>query len=57
MPQVTVVSPTYCEAENVPILFDRLKSALAALDWELVIVDDDSPDGTADIARESCHRR
>ena len=52
MPQVTVVSPTYCEAENVPILFDRLKSALAGLDWELVIVDDDSPDGTADIARE-----
>jgi dolichol-phosphate mannosyltransferase len=51
MPQLTVVTPTFCEADNVPILFERLKAALAGLDWELVVADDDSPDRTADIVR------
>ena len=46
---LSVIVPTYCEAQNVAILFDRLKTALASLDWEMIVVDDDSPDGTADI--------
>jgi dolichol-phosphate mannosyltransferase len=47
---LSVIVPTYCEAENVPVLFERLKSALAGLRWEMIVVDDDSPDGTADAA-------
>jgi dolichol-phosphate mannosyltransferase len=45
-----VVVPTYREAANVPVLFERLKTTLADLPWEMIVVDDDSPDGTSDIA-------
>ena len=47
---VTVVVPTYREAQNVPVLFERLKAALDGLPWEMIVVDDDSPDGTAEVA-------
>ena len=32
------------------MLFERLKMALAGLPWEMIVVDDNSPDGTYDIA-------
>ena len=47
---LSVVVPTYNEAGSVPKLAERLHAALGGRDWELVIVDDGSPDGTADIA-------
>lgn len=48
--KVTVVTPTYNEAENLP----KLVSALFALplDLRLLVVDDNSPDGTGKIADE-----
>jgi dolichol-phosphate mannosyltransferase len=46
-PTLAVVIPTYNEAENVPVLVDRVQKALAGIEWELIFVDDDSPDGTA----------
>ena len=49
-PTLSVVVPTYREAANVPVLFERLKSALDGLPWEMIVVDDDSPDGTYDVA-------
>ncbi len=51
-PLVSVVIPTYNEAENIPILVRRLEQALADLDYELIVVDDDSPDLTWQIADE-----
>ncbi|HEV8537207.1 MAG TPA: polyprenol monophosphomannose synthase [Candidatus Limnocylindria bacterium] len=47
---ISVIVPTYNEAGSLPPLVDRLASAMAGRDWELVVVDDGSPDGTADLA-------
>jgi dolichol-phosphate mannosyltransferase len=47
---LSVVVPTYNEAGSVPKLAERLRAALEGREWELVIVDDGSPDGTADKA-------
>jgi dolichol-phosphate mannosyltransferase len=49
-PTLSVVVPTYREAANVPALFERLKTVLDGLPWEMIVVDDNSPDGTADVA-------
>jgi len=48
--KVTIVTPTYNEAENLP----KLVSALFALplDLRVLVVDDNSPDGTGNIADE-----
>lgn len=50
--ELTVVVPTFNEAGNVPILVERLANVLAGISWEVVFVDDDSPDGTSKVARE-----
>ncbi len=47
---VSVVVPTYNEADSLRRLVPRLAAALAGREWELVVVDDGSPDGTADVA-------
>jgi dolichol-phosphate mannosyltransferase len=49
-PTLSVVVPTYRESANIPVLFERIKTALDGLPWEMIVVDDDSPDGTADVA-------
>lgn len=49
--ELTVVVPTFNERDNVPILVERLNRVLAGIVWEVVFVDDDSPDGTADVVR------
>jgi dolichol-phosphate mannosyltransferase len=49
-PTLSIVVPTYKESKNVPILFERIKTALGDAPWEMIVVDDDSPDGTADVA-------
>lgn len=48
---VAVVLPTFNERENIPAVIERLSAVLAGLDWELIFVDDDSPDGTSDVVR------
>ena len=53
--KVAVVAPTYNEAENLPELASRL-FALGIADMRLYIVDDASPDGTADAARALSER-
>ncbi|HEX4185847.1 MAG TPA: glycosyltransferase, partial [Stellaceae bacterium] len=50
--ELAVVISTLNERENVAALVDRLGTALAGIRWEAVFVDDDSPDGTADLVRE-----
>jgi dolichol-phosphate mannosyltransferase len=50
--ELAVVIPTYNEKENVPVVLSALARALYDVDWEVIIVDDDSPDGTAEFVRE-----
>src|ERR1700721_2541490 len=49
-PTLSIVVPTYKESKNVPILFERIKTSLGDAPREMIVVDDDSPDGTADVA-------
>ena len=49
---LAVVIPTFNERRNVPVLVAKLDEALKGVAWEAIFVDDDSPDGTADAARE-----
>lgn len=49
--KVVVVIPTYNERENLPVLAERL-GGLALTGLNLLVVDDDSPDGTGKIADE-----
>jgi dolichol-phosphate mannosyltransferase len=50
-PELAVVVPTYNECRNVPLVVELLKEALDGVRWELIFVDDNSPDGTAESAR------
>ncbi|ORY85700.1 nucleotide-diphospho-sugar transferase [Protomyces lactucae-debilis] len=50
----SVILPTYNERSNLPIIVYLIARTFkdAELDWEIVIVDDASPDGTQDIAKQ-----
>ena len=48
---VAVVVPTFTERGNVAELVSRLDHVLGGRSWEVIFVDDDSPDGTADAVR------
>ena len=49
---ISLVIPTFNEAENISIMIDKVFNILKdnGLDGEIIIVDDDSPDGTWEIA-------
>jgi dolichol-phosphate mannosyltransferase len=49
--QLTIVTPTYNEAENLPKLVSAL-FALPLADLRILVVDDNSPDGTGQVAEE-----
>jgi len=49
--QLSIVVPTFSESQNVGLLVDLVDKALPGIAWELVFVDDNSPDGTSDTAR------
>lgn len=46
-PELSVVVPCYNERANVVPLIAKLDTALAGIVWEVIFVDDNSPDGTA----------
>lgn len=48
---LAIVVPTFNERDNVSLLADLVEAALPGIDWELVFVDDNSPDGTAQTVR------
>lgn len=52
--KTSIILPTYNERENITELLDAIHHALSPfdLDYEAVVVDDNSPDGTAEAVRE-----
>jgi dolichol-phosphate mannosyltransferase len=62
---LSIVIPTFNEAGNIGELLRRIEDCLQGVRWEVLVVDDDSADGTADIvlalgvrdARIRCLRR
>jgi len=57
-PEISIVSPLYNERANVAPLVEAVREALtaAAIDYELVLVDDGSSDGTWDAIAEVAAR-
>ncbi|MEM3420749.1 MAG: glycosyltransferase family 2 protein [Candidatus Hadarchaeum sp.] len=52
MVKLSIIVPTYNEAENLERLVDGIFNTLKGVDFELIIVDDNSPDGTGKLADE-----
>ncbi len=48
---VSIILPTYNERENIQVLIPEVQTAFAGVPLEVVVVDDSSPDGTAEAAR------
>jgi dolichol-phosphate mannosyltransferase len=55
-PDLTIVVPTFNERANIGELVNRLDECLAGYAWEVLFVDDDSPDKTSSLARELARR-
>src|ERR1700749_1477255 len=49
LPELSVVVPTFNERDNVTVLYRRLEATLSGIPWEVIFVDDNSPDGTWDV--------
>jgi dolichol-phosphate mannosyltransferase len=51
-PELTVIVPTFNERANVAGLVERFPTTLVGIAWEVIFVDDDSPDGTSALVKE-----
>ena len=47
-PEISIIIPSYNERDNMAPLVDSIRTALSDVAWEMIVVDDDSPDGTFD---------
>lgn len=51
-PDLAIILPTYNERDNIVRVIERVTSVACGMSWELIVVDDDSPDGTAALIEE-----
>jgi dolichol-phosphate mannosyltransferase len=52
-PKLSLIVPTYNEKESLKALLERLRVACVGIDYEVVVVDDSSPDGTWEVAEKA----
>jgi len=52
MSKICIVLPTYNEAANLPKLVKKLENIITKDELKIVVVDDNSPDGTSEIAEK-----
>jgi dolichol-phosphate mannosyltransferase len=50
--ELSIIVPTFNESQNVALIADAVDRALPGVRWEMIYVDDNSPDGTAETVRE-----
>jgi dolichol-phosphate mannosyltransferase len=55
-PEISVILPTYNERENIIRLIDGLETVLKPWSLQIVVVDDDSPDGTSRVVSERAEK-
>src|ERR1700684_2492653 len=55
-PALSVVVPTFNERDNVTKLYQKLAAALKGVAWEVIFVDDNSPDATGEVVRDLAAR-
>ena len=46
--EVSVIIPTFNESQNILRVINEIENNLKNCDYEIIVVDDNSPDGTAD---------
>jgi dolichol-phosphate mannosyltransferase len=55
-PELSIIIPTFNEIGNVSEAIRRISRVLQEVSWEIIVVDDDSPDGTADLVKKLARR-
>ncbi len=55
-PEVSIIVPVFNERDNLVELTERIRDCLGDIAWEIIYVDDDSPDRSAELARELAGR-
>lgn len=52
--KLSIVVPCYNEKENLPLLLERFNEVIKGRDMEVILVDNGSTDGSADVLRGCC---
>lgn len=56
MTEISIILPTYNEADNIVEMIRSVDDAVSGYDAEILVVDDDSPDGTSAIVTQALDR-
>lgn len=55
-PTLAVIVPSFKERDNIAPLYEKVKTALGDIAFEFIVVDDNSPDGTAALVKDMARR-